>query len=65
MDKPDGFMIIPESKVNAFIESLPIRKVPGVGAMMHKKLDAMGIKMLGDVKRFSEASLLNKYINSI
>jgi len=60
MDKPDGFMIIPESKVNAFIESLPIRKVPGVGAMMHKKLDAMGIKMLGDVKRFSEASLLRR-----
>ena len=49
-----------KSKVNAFIDSLPIRKVPGVGAMTHKKLDAMGIKMLGDVKRFSEASLIRR-----
>ena len=60
MDKPDGFVIIPESKVKAFIENLPIRKVPGVGAMTHKKLDAMGIKTLGDVRRFSEASLIGR-----
>jgi len=60
MDKPDGLIIIPEYKVDTFIESLPIRKVPGVGAMTHKKLDAMGIKMLGDVKKFSEPSLIRR-----
>jgi len=60
LDKPDGLTVITEDRVQSFIESLPIRKVPGVGAMTHQKLDAMGIKTLGDVRRYSEAALLKR-----
>lgn len=57
MDKPDGFFVISEDRVLPFIESLPIRKVPGVGAATHEKLSAMGIKTLGDVRNYTEAAL--------
>ncbi len=60
MDKPDGFFIISEDRVRSFIESLPIRKVPGVGTMTHKKLDAMGIKTLGDVCSYPETALFKQ-----
>jgi DNA polymerase IV len=60
MDKPDGLTIITQGRVQPFIESLPIRKVPGVGAMTHKKLDAMGIKTLGDVRCYSETVLFER-----
>jgi len=60
LDKPDGLTVIREDRVQSFIESLPIRKVPGVGTMTHQKLDAMGIKTLGDVRRYSEDALLKR-----
>jgi DNA polymerase IV len=60
LDKPDGLTVIRQDRIESFIKSLPIRKVPGVGAMTHQKLDAMGVKTLGDVRRYSEAALLKR-----
>jgi DNA polymerase-4 len=54
MDKPDGFTIISPDKVIPFIESLPIYKVPGVGKKMNRRLEALGIKTLGDVRKCPE-----------
>ena len=54
MDKPDGFTIIFPDKVIPFIESLPIYKVPGVGKKMNRRLEALGIKTLGDVRKCPE-----------
>jgi DNA polymerase-4 len=44
-----------------FIDDLPIRKVPGVGKVMHEQLDLMGIKTLGDVKKYSDKMLIKKF----
>jgi len=60
MDKPDGLTIIKPEETHRFIAALPIRKVPGVGEMTHKKLDAMGIETLGDVKRYPEEKLFRQ-----
>ena len=60
MSKPDGLLMIGQEDVASFIESLPIRKVPGVGDSTQKKLDTMGIKTLGDVKKYTEESLLKR-----
>ena len=49
MDKPDGLTIIRPEDVDGFIATLPIRKVPGVGAKTHQQLTTMGIRTLGDV----------------
>jgi len=50
-NKPNGLTVINTEDVDGFIESLPIRKVPGVGKSMHEKLDRIGIRTLGDVKK--------------
>jgi len=60
MDKPDGLTIIRPQQVSQFIESLPVQKVPGVGKKTFLQLESMGIKTLGDVKKFPEKMLLER-----
>ncbi|MCK4534766.1 MAG: DNA polymerase IV, partial [Syntrophobacterales bacterium] len=61
MDKPDGLTIIIPEDVDQFIESLPIHKVPGVGKNTHNKLKLMGVKTLGDVKKYPEEVLVRRF----
>ena len=57
LQKPDGLTIIPPPEVMAFIDRLPIRKVPGVGPKAFQKLQTMGIDTLGQVRRYSPDAL--------
>lgn len=58
MEKPDGLTVILPEQVPAFIDSLPLEKVPGVGKKMYRQLEVLGIRTLGDVQRLPEKSLL-------
>ncbi len=60
MDKPDGLTIIWPQQVNQFIETLAVQKVSGVGKKTFLQLESMGIKTLGDVKKFPEKMLLDR-----
>jgi DNA polymerase IV len=60
LNKPDGFAIIAPEAVPAFIETLPIQKVPGVGARTRKLLMDMGIVYLGQVRHMSEERLVRR-----
>ncbi len=60
MHKPDGLTIIKAEDVLYFIESLPVRKVPGVGNKTEDKLRLMGINTLGDVRKYDEKRLIKK-----
>ena len=57
LQKPDGLTWIPADKVAAFVESLPIEKVPGVGNKMYRQLELLGIRTLGDVQRLPQKTL--------
>ncbi len=59
-DKPDGLTFIPPPQVAAFIRTLPVEKVPGVGQKTRSRLEKMGIRTLGDVTRFSEKALCDR-----
>ncbi|HOO89946.1 MAG TPA: DNA polymerase IV [Syntrophales bacterium] len=61
MDKPDGLTIIMPEQVRQFIDSLPIHKVPGVGKSTHDRLIPLGIRNLGDVKRYPPDLLTRKF----
>jgi DNA polymerase-4 len=50
-------LILPD-QVPAFIDSLPVKKVPGVGKKMVRQLELLGIRTLGDVQRLPEKSLI-------
>jgi DNA polymerase-4 len=60
MDKPDGLTIIWPQDVTHFIKRLPVQKVPGVGKKTYSQLESMGIKTLGDVKKFPEKIILDR-----
>ena len=68
MNKPDGLTVIPPEAVSDFLGNLPVSKVPGVGRHTLQQLDILGIKTLGDVKKYSVEQLtrrLGKYGNRL
>ena len=50
-NKPDGQFRVPNERaaVMAFMNSLPVRKVNGVGRVLERELDAIGVKTCGDI----------------
>ena len=50
-NKPDGqFRVLNErAAVMAFMNGLPVRKVNGVGRVLERELDAIGVKTCGDI----------------
>ena len=61
MDKPDGLTLIRPEDVAGFIKGLPIQKVPGVGQKTFQALELMGVKTLGDVGRFPEKMIEDRF----
>ena len=61
MNKPDGLTLIPPEMVSDFIAQLPVSKVPGVGRRTREHLDLLGIRTLGDVRKYS-AEQLNRWL---
>ncbi|GAB6057920.1 DNA polymerase IV [Desulfonatronum parangueonense] len=53
-DKPDGLFILRPDQVEAFLNQLPISKIPGVGPRAVEKLALFRIRTAGDVQRFSQ-----------
>jgi DNA polymerase-4 len=68
MDKPDGLTYIAPDEVAAFIQTLPVRKISGVGRQTAGHLEKMGIVTLGDVKKYTREEIVawfGKYGNRL
>ena len=61
MNKPDGLTFIGPSRIEAFMESLAVEKFHGVGKVTATKMKAMGLHTGGDLKKISEASLVQHF----
>jgi DNA polymerase IV len=64
LQKPDGLTVIPPQKVSAFLETLPVEKIWGVGPATAKRLFALGLRTAGDIRKTSVTLLesqLGKY----
>jgi DNA polymerase IV (DinB-like DNA polymerase) len=62
--KPDGLTIVVEAKAAAFLESLPIRVIPGIGPKTEALLQGMGVRIVRDLRRLTRQelqSLLGKW----
>jgi DNA polymerase-4 len=55
--KPDGLFVIKPHQVDAFLEPLPVKRLPGVGPATERRLKELGIDTVGDVRRFDAAEL--------
>jgi DNA polymerase-4 len=61
INKPDGLKFIGPSAIEAFMESLPVGKFHGVGKVTGEKMKNMGLHTGADLKKLSEADLMNKF----
>lgn len=52
-NKPNGITVIPPSQVLDFLAVLPIGRFYGVGAATEKKMERIGVKTGGDLRKFS------------
>lgn len=57
LDKPNGLSIITPDQAEHFIDTLPLRKISGVGKVSAKKLADGGFHVGADIKRSSEAEM--------
>jgi DNA polymerase-4 len=55
--KPDGLTVIAPGRVEAFLQKLPVEALWGVGPVTAKKLRAIGIQTLVDVRSAEQARL--------
>jgi DNA polymerase IV len=55
--KPDGLTVIAPERVEIFLQELPVEALWGVGPVTAKKLRAIGIRKLVDVRGMDEVSL--------
>ncbi|MDX2448679.1 MAG: DNA polymerase IV [Desulfobacterales bacterium] len=60
LDKPDGLTMIRPDQVDDFIDSLAIRKVPGVGKKSTEQLNRLGVRFLGDIKQYPKDMLTKR-----
>ncbi|OSI06765.1 DNA polymerase IV [Neisseria animaloris] len=59
--KPNGQFVLPPQHVEAFLETLPLSKIPGVGKVTLQKMNALGMHTAGDLRRFGRGELLHHF----
>lgn len=61
MKKPDGLTFIGPSKVNTFIEKLPVEKFFGVGKVTAEKMHSLCLHTGADLKRLTEQEMIRHF----
>jgi len=61
LNKPNGQYVITPDEVPAFIKTLPLGKIPGVGKVSAAKLESMGLRTCGDVQNSDLGMLLKRF----
>jgi DNA polymerase IV len=61
INKPDGLTFIGPSRIESFMEQLPVERFFGVGKVTAKKMKSMNLHTGGDLKKLSEQELINYF----
>ncbi len=59
--KPDGLTVVRKDQVEAFLDPLPIRTIPGIGPKTEVELGRLGMRVVGDLKRCSLGQLHDRF----
>jgi DNA polymerase IV len=57
--KPDGLLVVPPDGELAFLHPLPVQRIWGIGPASAGKLQARGVKTVGQVAQLAEAQLIS------
>ncbi len=61
LKKPDGLTILEEEEVEVFLQSLPVRKIPGVGKRTEEELKKLGIVLVSDILKLPLPFWMKKF----
>jgi DNA polymerase-4 len=61
LNKPNGQYVITPAQVPAFLQQLPLSKIPGVGKVTAKRLEEVGLITCADVQQYDLATLLKRF----
>jgi len=61
MRKPNGFTVIRKEEIEDVLRDLPISRMWGVGRITEKKLNDMGVKTIGDLKKIPKSRLKDAF----
>ena len=61
LEKPDGLVIVPPDRVQAFLDPLPIKRLWGVGAATLPKFEELGVHTFGAARELSETQLAERF----
>jgi DNA polymerase IV len=57
LDKPDGLTVVPDERIRAVLDPLSVRRLPGLGRKLGEKVEAAGLRTLGQLRTASDAAL--------
>jgi DNA polymerase-4 len=58
LSKPDGLLVVAPGEEDAFLHPLPLGRLWGVGPATLARLEALGLRTVGDVAQLPEATLV-------
>ena len=61
LSKPDGFLVLHEADVEAFLCDLPVSRLWGVGKQTARQLEALGLRTIGQVAQWPQAQLSKRF----
>jgi len=61
LEKPNGYVVVAEDGVQAFLDPLPIGRVWGVGKASHRWFDTLGVATIGQLRRLDVRLLREKF----
>lgn len=60
-NKPNGMTIVVEGKEREFLDTMPVKFMPGIGPVLQKDLTDKGIKFIGDICRMPVEFFTGRY----
>jgi DNA polymerase IV len=57
LDKPDGLTIVPEARIQAILDPLSVRRLPGLGRKSGEKVEAAGIHTFAELRVAPDGAL--------
>ncbi len=57
LDKPDGLTVVPQGRIREVLDPLSVRRLPGLGRKLGERVEAAGIRTLGELRTAPDALL--------
>lgn len=57
LEKPDGLTLVPDARVREVLDPLSVRRLPGLGRKLGEKVEAAGLRTLGQLRTATDAVL--------